>query len=276
MEKLPAVPVLSTGRRAGSLAVLGDSTAVGLGDPLPGGGWRGFGPLLAGALGPAGEVRYLNLSFTGARMGCLRHRQLPSALSARPDVAVIFAGMNDTLRSDFDPAAVGDDLDAMVTALQAIGAVVLTARFHEHERVFWLPGPLRRALHQRVRQLNAATEQVVTRRGVLCLDLHLMPGAYTAAAWSMDRLHPSERGHRMLALGFAQLLLSAGIAVPYPVELACSGGRQVTTTHHLAWLLVQGVPWLVRRGQDFLPHAATLVLRDLLGRPSEVPSRGVQ
>jgi len=256
--------------------VLGDSTAVGLGDPLPGGGWRGFGPLLADALGSAGEVRYLNLSFTGARMGCLRQRQLPGALVARPDVAVILAGMNDTLRSDFDPVAVHRDLDAAVSALQAVGTVVLTARFHEHERVFWLPAPLRRALHRRVRQLNEATEQVVARRGVLCLDLHLMPGTYDAAAWSVDRLHPSERGHRMLASGFTELLTGAGIDVPYPVELACSGGRKVTTMHHLGWLLLQGVPWLARRGRDFLPHAAALVLRDVLGRPAEVPSRGVR
>jgi hypothetical protein len=35
-------------------------------------------------------------------MADLRHRQLPGALAARPDVAVIVAGMNDTLRSDFD------------------------------------------------------------------------------------------------------------------------------------------------------------------------------
>ncbi len=269
-----AVETPPIARRAASLAVLGDSTAVGLGDPLPAGGWRGFGPLLAAALGAAGEVRYTNLSFIGARMGGLRHRQLPGVLAARPDVAVILAGMNDTLRSDFDPVALRDDLDATVTALQAGGAVVSTIRFHEHGRVFWLPGPLRRALHHRVGQLNDAIEQVVAGRGALCLDLHLMPGAYDPAAWSVDRLHPSERGHRMLASGFADLLAGAGIAVPHPVELTCSGGRPLTATHHVAWLVCHGVPWLGRRGRDLVPHAAALIVRDLLGRP--VPSRCVR
>ena len=275
METL-AVPALPTGRGVASLAVLGDSVAVGLGDPLPDGGWRGFGPLLAAALGAAGEVRYTNLSFTGARMGGLRHRQLPGALAARPDVAVILAGMNDTLRSDFDPVALREDLDVTVTALQASGAVVLTTRFHEHGRVFRLPGPLRRVLHHRVGQVNDATEQVVARRGALCLDLHLIPGAYDPAAWSVDRLHPSERGHRMLAGGFADLLAGAGIAVPHPVELTCSGGRQLTAAHHVAWLVCYGVPWLARRGRDLVPHTAALVLRDLLGRPAAVPSRCVR
>jgi lysophospholipase L1-like esterase len=276
VETIRTVPDIPVARRVASLAVLGDSAAVGLGDPLPDGGWRGFGPLLAAALGAAGEVRYTNLSFTGARIGSLRRRQLPGALAVRPDVAVILAGMNDTLRSDFDPVVLRDELDFAVSTLQACGAVVLTTRFHEHGQVFKLPRPLRRALHYRVGQLNDATEQVVTRRGALCLDLHLMPGVYDTAAWSVDRLHPSELGHRMVASGFADLLAGAGIAVPHPVDLACSGGRQLTTAHHVAWLVCRGVPWLAQRGRDLVPHAAALMLRELLGWPATVPSRCVR
>jgi lysophospholipase L1-like esterase len=275
VETFPAVPAHSvpTGRRAASLAVLGDSTAVGIGDPLPTGGWRGFGPLLAAALGAPGEVSYENLSIIGARMADIRRRQLPAAVALQPDVAVILAGMNDTLRSDFDPVVLRDDLDIAVTSLQAGGAVVLITRFHDHGRVFRLPGPLRRALHHRVEQLNDATDEVVARCGALCLDLGLLPGAYDLASWSVDRLHPSELGHRMLAAGLVELLAGAGITVPHPVELTCSGGRQLTTAHHVAWLVCQGVPWLGQRGRDLLPHAAGVVLRDLCGWPAAVPSR---
>jgi lysophospholipase L1-like esterase len=274
VETLPTVPVLSNpaDRRVARLAVLGDSTAVGVGDPLPTGAWRGFGPLLAAALGAPGEIAYTNFSGIGARMADLRHRQLPAAEALQPDVAVILAGMNDTLRSDFNPVALRQDLDVTVAALQASGAVVLVTRFHDHGRVFRLPGPLRRALHQRVGQLNDATDDVVARRGALCLDLALVSGAYDPAAWSVDRLHPSERGHRMLAAGFVDVLVGASITVPYRVDLTCSGGRQVTTAHHVAWLVRQGVPWLAHRGRDLLPYAAGLVLRDLFGRPAAVPS----
>jgi lysophospholipase L1-like esterase len=256
--------------------VLGDSAAVGLGDRLPSGGWRGFGALLAAALGAPGEVEYLNVSAVGARMADLRRRQLPRALAMRPDVAVILAGMNDTLRSDFDSGEICANLDAMVAALQASGAVVLITRYHQHGRVFRLPGPLRRALHQRIELLNHAADQVVAQRGALCLDLHLMSGAYDNATWSVDRLHPSELGHRMLASGYADQLSRAGIAVPHPVGRTRSGGQELTTADHVAWLVCRGLPWLVRRSRDLVPHAAGLVLRDLLGRPAAVPSRCVR
>jgi lysophospholipase L1-like esterase len=258
------------------LVVLGDSTAVGVGDPLPTGGWRGFGPLLAAALGSPENVHYNNLSAIGARMGDLRRRQLPSALVLRPDVAVILAGMNDTLRSDFNGDAICNDLAVTVAALQDSGAVVLVTRYHEHGRVFRLPGPLRRALHRRIEQLNHAVDHVVAECGPLCLDLHVMPETYQTASWSVDRLHPSELGHRRLAAGYADLLAEVGIAVPYPIGRACSGGRQLTVAHHIAWLVFRGLPWLARRSRDLIPHAAGLVLRDLLGQPAAVPSRCVR
>src|SRR5262249_8097521 len=259
----PAVPTPSIHRPVTSLAVLGDSTAVGMGDPLPTGGWRGFGPLLAGALGSPENIHFTNLSMIGAPMVDLRRRQLPRALVLRPDVVVILAGMHDPLRSDFDGAAICADLNATVAALQACGAVVLITRYHEHGRVFRLPGPLRRALHNRIEQLNHAADHVVADRGALCLDLHRIPGTYETPAWSVDRLHPSELGHRMLASGYAQLLAAAGITVPHPVDHVCSGGRQLRTVDHVGWLVFCGLPWLARRSRDLIPHAAGVMLRDL-------------
>jgi len=119
-----------------SIVILGDSTPVGLGDPMPGGGWRGFGPLLAEALGPPGSVSLTNLSTVGARMTGVRQEQLPGALAAKPQAAVVVVGMNDTLRSDFDPVRLHAEYDEVVGALRAAGSAVLTTRYHDHSEIF--------------------------------------------------------------------------------------------------------------------------------------------
>ncbi len=229
---------------------------------MPGGGWRGFGPLLAQALGPPGAVRLANLSVIGARMATIREEQLPAALAARPQVTVLVVGMNDTLRSDYDPVRLHAEYDEVVAALRAVGSTVLAMRYHDHSKVFWLPGSLGAALRARIAQLNAATDAVASRHGAAVLDLHSMPGGYERAAWSVDRLHPSELGHRMLARGLADLLVAAGFAVPHPVSLTCGGGRRVTAAHRAAWLVVKGVPWLCRRGRDLVPYAVSAVLQE--------------
>ncbi|QWF84267.1 hypothetical protein HUW46_07717 [Amycolatopsis sp. CA-230715] len=247
-------------RPARRLAVLGDSTAVGLGDPLPGGTWRGVGPLVADALG-IGEGGYANLSFTGARMHCVLTDQLPAALAHRPDVTLIVVGMNDTLRSDFSASAIEADLDKIIVELTAAGSIAIPVRYHDHGKVFRLPGPLKRALSARVAELNEVIDTVVARRGVPCLDLVSLPGAYDLTAWSVDRLHPSELGHRMLAQGFADLIEGAGFAVPEPVSLVCSGGLEPGAAQHLGWLVFKGIPWLCRRGADFLPYAVAIIAR---------------
>jgi lysophospholipase L1-like esterase len=235
---------------------------VGLGDPLPAGGWRGVGPLVADALGvePGG---YLNPSFPGARMRCVRADQLPAALAHHADVALIVVGMNDTLRSDFNAAAMADDLAAVITELAVAGTTVIPVRFHDHGRVFRLPGSLRRALSSRIGELNEVIDGVVERLGVPCVDLDALPGAYELATWSVDRLHPSELGHRQLAKAFTDLFAQAGFEVPAPVSLTCSGGASHGTAEHVGWLVVKGIPWLWRRGRDLVPYAASIMWRSL-------------
>jgi len=220
--------------------------------------------LLADAISGQTPVRYANLSFTGARMASVRAQQLPEALRARPDVAVVIVGMNDTLRSDFDSETVREDLDHVVGSLTEAGAVVLLVSYHDHGKVFRLPGPLRRALKARIDQLNEAITTVAARHDAPCLDLDRLPGAYDLAAWSVDRLHPSELGHRMLARGFAELLAGYGCAIPHPVSLICSGGKKISAVDHIGWLIVKGIPWLCRRGRDLVPYAAAIMLRSLV------------
>ncbi len=239
--------------------MLGDSAAVGLGDPLPNrGGWRGVGPLVADALGVEPDG-YLNQSFTGARMRCVLTEQLPAAVALRPDVALLIAGMNDTLRPDFNAGQIADDLTEVIRSLAAVGTTVVPVRYHDHGKVFRLPQSLRRALSERVTELNAAIAGVVEREGVPCLDLELLPGAYDLESWSVDRLHPSELGHRMLATGFTERFAEAGFAVPEPVSMTCSGGVDPSAAGHFGWLVLKGIPWVWRRGREFLPYAAVIM-----------------
>jgi lysophospholipase L1-like esterase len=253
-------------KHARRLVVLGDSTAVGLGDPLPErGGWRGVGPLVAAALGvEAGG--YLNPAFAGARMRCVLTEQVPVAVAHRPDVALLVAGMNDTLRPDFDAARVAGDLAEVIQRLRQVNTTVVPVRFHDHSKVFRLPPSLKRALSARVAELNAAVDEVVAREGVPCLDLDRLPGAYDLAVWSVDRLHPSELGHRLLADGFTGLLAEAGFAVPEPVSLTCGGGVEASAAGHVGWLVLKGIPWLWRRGREFLPYAAVIMWNSFRAR----------
>lgn len=265
LAAVPAAPATAL-KHAQRLVVLGDSTAVGLGDPLPKrGGWRGVGPLVAAALG-VGPGGYLNPAFTGARMRCVLTEQVPAAVAHRPDVALLVAGMNDTLRPDFDAARIAADLTEVIQRLRAVNTTVVPVRFHDHSKVFRLPPSLKRALSARVAELNAAIDEVVAREGVPCLDLDRLPGAYDLTVWSVDRLHPSELGHRLLADGFTALLAEAGFAVPEPVSLTCGGGVEPSAAGHVGWLVLKGIPWLWRRGREFLPYAAVIMWNSFRAR----------
>lgn len=274
----PPAPAPGTAppRRIAVLATLGDSTAVGLGDPLPDRGWRGFGILLRDAVGAAVLV---NPARTGATVASVRAEQLASAVAAAPDVAVVFAGMNDTLRAHFDRAELAADLGAIVRGLGAVGAHVVLVRHHDHSRVFVLPAPLRRALQGRIAALNDVVDEILvaaTRAGVHAsvLDLAALPGTYDRSMWSVDRLHPSERGHRLLAAAIGELLATAGFAVPVPVGLGCSGGRCVSDLERAVWLVAKGVPWAVRRGRDLGPVVLRALLDGAAVRPAPARSRG--
>jgi len=120
--------------------------------------------------------------------------------------------------------------------------------------------------------LNAVIDSVVVDHGAGCLDLDRMPGCYEVASWSVDRLHPSELGHRRLAGALAGLLAERGCAVPYPVSMRCSGGVQYGAAAHVAWLVFKGIPWLWRRGRDLVPYAAGIIVRSWLTAEEPAPA----
>ena len=179
-------------------AALGDSITVGMGDPAPGRGWAA---LLASTL-PEPELH--NLATLGALAADVERAQLPAATALRPDVASVVVGINDTLRGDFDPERTGLSVDRTVAALRAAGAEVLTVRLPDPGQMFGLPGALARPLARRMRAVNAAVDEVARRYGTVHLDVARDPATYERRYWSVDRLHPNERGHRLIACRFTR------------------------------------------------------------------------
>ena len=246
-------------------AALGDSTTVGIGDPVPDaagralnrqrGTWRGWARHLADALATTYDVSFCNLAISGATTDVVRERQLDEAVAHRPDVASLMVGINDTLRSTWDAERVRDDLHVVAGTLHAAGATLMTVRFHDHGEVLGLPGFLRRPLSERIATLNAAYDDLHDRYGGLRVDLSGRPELFRRDCWSVDRFHPSEIGHRHLALAFAEVMAAAGYGV-VPPSTTPAGGFPSSWQRDLGWLAAEGVPWMGRRARDLGPWAA--------------------
>jgi lysophospholipase L1-like esterase len=237
-------------------AALGDSATVGVGDPVPE-GWRGWAKLLSSALATTYDVSFCNLAVTGATASSVLADQLDDAVSHRPDLASLVVGINDTMRASWEPARMRSELMTCAKALREAGAMLLTARFHDHGAVLGLPGILRRPLHARIEKVNAIYDEVHAAYGGLRLDLATHPAVLSKPFWSVDRLHPSELGHRALALAYADLLLDVGLDFEPPC-LEPAGGRPTGWRHDLTWMLVEGAPWMGRRARDLGPWAVRL------------------
>jgi lysophospholipase L1-like esterase len=236
---------------------LGDSITVGLGDPMPDGTSRGWAALLAEGLAAPGEVEFHNIAQSGALTYTLADQQLPVALGLRPTVAAVVVGINDTLRGSFDVARTGRALNHVVGELIMAGALVLTARLPDPGRMFGLPVALRRPLARRVHAVNAVSDVVSARYGTTHFDAAGHPATYDRPMWSVDRLHPSERGHRLLAVAFADLLTAQGFPVHRRPELEPTNvapGRLAS----VSWMATKGAKWLYERSTDLVPSLAAM------------------
>jgi lysophospholipase L1-like esterase len=246
-------------------AALGDSTPLGIGDPVPD-GWRGWARLLADAFGTAHDVSFCNLAVSGATAADLRSNQLEESLAHRPDVASLIVGVNDTMRSTWNPARIREDLLTCAEALHGVGALLLTVRFHDHGAVFGLPPVLRRPLWRRIEQVNAVYDEVYRTFGGVRIDLGTRQEVKAREFWSVDRLHPSELGHRVLAHAFATLINEVGIGFD-PPSLERDGGRVPNRWQDLHWMVTAGAPWMGRRARDLGPWVARMALSELVARP---------
>ncbi len=235
-------------------AALGDSTTVGLGDPVPGGRWRGWARLLSESLQASYDVSFCNVAISGATAAIVREQQLAEAVAHRPDLASLLVGVNDTLRSTWCPERLRADLLHVAGELDAVGATLMTVRWHDHATILGLPRMLVRPISERIAVVNEVYDEVHATYGGLRLDLALMPEVLERANWSIDRFHPSEVGHRALARAWAERLRVAGFDVPLP-GLDPEGGCPPSWRRDVAWMVTEGAPWVGRRARDLGPWA---------------------
>lgn len=264
-------------RRQLRFAALGDSTTFGVGDPVAS-GWRGWAPVLADALAEEHDLDYRNLSASGGTTRDVWETQVPAAVAMRPHVASLVVGVNDTMKSSWDAASVSERLVASADALAAAGALLITVRYHDHARVLGLPGWLRRPMWARIEVLNSAYDQIHERHGGVRLDLAQRAEVQQRGFWSVDRLHPSQSGHRAVARWAAEGLAGHGIAVS-PAAILDVPDDAPAWHADAAWLVRAGLPWLARKAGDLGPWGARMAIDELVaaavrrrGRPATLPA----
>ena len=173
------------------VVILGDSTAEGVREPLE--GWRdeSWTDRIVHALPP---VQVLNLGRRNLLAAKVREQQLDAALAFEPDLAIVSAGGNDTLRRSFDPDAVADELDAIVGALRAAGADVLMLELMDIVAAGLAPAAYRRPS----KALAGVTREVARRRGAMLVEMRHHPACADPGVYASDRLHLNARGHAIV------------------------------------------------------------------------------
>jgi lysophospholipase L1-like esterase len=245
---------------------LGDSITLGVGDPVrfqtESGklrrGWRGWAALLAEGLP---EPAMLNMAGNGACMADVELHQLPQALPLQPDVASVVVGINDTLRPNFDVSRIESAASHTIGALRAAGAEVLTMRLPDPGEMLGLPGLLARPLARRAHQVNQVMDELAERFGTLHFDVPNDPEAFDSRMWAVDRLHPSERGHRLIARRFHALLAAAGCEVG-PEPGAEPLNPPPSKAAELAWMATKGTAWVARRSTDLVPSLLAMAFAE--------------
>ncbi len=196
-------------------AVLGDSVAEGLAEPVPGYSEVQFADRIAHELrATAPHFGYRNLGHRGLRTREIRERQLAPALEFRPDLALVVCGGNDAFPATYRPDKVDPELRAMILALQGAGADVITVGLFN---VSYSPSPeiadwLRPGLRKRMRTLSDHTGAIAAELGTLHLNLTAHPAATDPALYSSDGRHGNARSDA-IAVAEAVRTLGAHFAV---------------------------------------------------------------
>jgi lysophospholipase L1-like esterase len=205
-------------------AVLGDSSAVGLGVERA---IETPGVLVAAALTELAErpVRLVRLAVSGARSASL-DAQVDKALAEQPDVALIMIGAND-VTSRTRPAVSVKHLADAVRRLTAAGCEVVVGTCPDLGTIRPIAQPLRTLARRWSRQMAAAQTVAVVEAGGRTVSLGSVLGPAFASdrdMFSVDEFHPSAHGYAQAA---AVLLPSVADAVGVWPASADRGRRPI-------------------------------------------------
>jgi lysophospholipase L1-like esterase len=181
------------------LAVLGDSSAVGLGVERAA---ETPGVLVAAALAELAErpVRLVRLAVSGAESWELEE-QVDKALVEHPDVALLMIGAND-VTSRTRPSVSVRHLQNAVRRLVAGGAEVVVGTCPDLGTIRPIGQPLRGLARRWSRQLAAAQTIAVVEAGGRTVSLGSVLGptfARDRGLFSVDEFHPSAAGYAAAA-----------------------------------------------------------------------------
>ncbi len=182
------------------LAVIGDSTAIGIGASSPGNGY-------IGRLRTALELRdgqrwqVVNVAQSGARVADGLERQLPivEQLHRRdrpPAVTLSVIGTNDVVWSA-DTTVLRERLRELIAGLPEGAVVGLVA-----------------GASPRARVANRAVRNAAAEHGLTVIDPWREPGPPPQARLASDRFHPNDIGHALMARPFARYLGAPEPPVP--------------------------------------------------------------
>lgn len=183
-----------------TLAVLGDSSAAGLGAQET---VETPGVLLASGLSAVAEcpVKLVNVAVVGAKSRDLGE-QVDQIEPRKPDVTLIMIGAND-VTNRIRPAESVRHLAEAVSRLRAMGSHVVVGTCPDLGTVKPIVQPLRLLARRWSRQLAAAQTIVVVDAGGRTVSLGDILGPEFAARpsemFSADRFHPSAEGYAAAA-----------------------------------------------------------------------------
>jgi lysophospholipase L1-like esterase len=191
---------LLAGHRWRRFVVLGDSIAAGVGESLPGYADQPWCDRIAAALRERQPgLEYLNLGIENTRAAQVRAAQLPAALGFAPDLALVSCGGWDLLQPGYDPAAVTEQIRAIVSALAPPGVTVVTVGLFDGSCSPVVPKAFGKRLQARLQEFARSTREVADDLGAVHIDLTWHPAAKDADLYSSDGRHGSMRGHAIAA-----------------------------------------------------------------------------